>query len=86
MIERAVLVCHGDQIGVEHLPANLLNASPSYSIGDMVPLETIEKMHILQVVASTRSLRRAASILEIDSGTLCRRMKRYGVDDEPPAA
>jgi transcriptional regulator with PAS, ATPase and Fis domain len=48
----------------------------------MVPLETIEKMHILQVVASTRSLRRAASILEIDSGTLCRRMKRYGVDEE----
>jgi NtrC-family two-component system response regulator AlgB len=82
MIERAVLICHADQIGVEHLPANLLNASPSYTIGDMVPLETIEKMHILQVVASTRSLRRAASILEIDSGTLCRRMKRYGVDEE----
>jgi NtrC-family two-component system response regulator AlgB len=85
VIERAALICPADTIGVEHLPPNLLNSSPSYALGDLVALDTIEKMHILKVVASTRSLRRAAAVLEIDSGTLCRRMKRYGEQtDEPP--
>ncbi len=86
VIERAVLLCTGDRIGIEHLPPNLLNSTPLCAVGDFVPLETIEKIHILKVVESTRSLRRAASILGIDSGTLCRRMKRYGADDEQPAA
>jgi len=81
VLERAVLLCRSPLVGVEHLPPNLLNSSPVYAIGDMVALETIEKMHILQVVNSTRSLRRAASILQIDNGTLCRRMKRYGAPD-----
>jgi two-component system, NtrC family, response regulator AlgB len=78
VVERAVLLCRGETIGVEHLPPNLLNSSLSYSVGDMVDLETIERMHITQVVGSSRSLRRAAAILGIDNGTLCRKMKRYG--------
>jgi NtrC-family two-component system response regulator AlgB len=86
VIERAVLLCQSDRIGIEHLPPNLLNSSPAYAVGDLVPLETIEKSHVLQVVASTRSLRRAASILGVDSSTLCRWMKRYGADDDQPAA
>jgi NtrC-family two-component system response regulator AlgB len=87
VMERAVMLCEGGTIGVAHLPPNLLNSAPSFTIGDLVPLDSIEKMHILKVVASTRSLRRAAAVLEIDSGTLCRRMKRY--EDEggiPPAS
>ena len=86
VIERATLLCGGDVIGVEHLPPNLLNSAPNYTLGDLVPLETIEKMHILKVVASTRSLRRAAAVLEIDSGTLCRRMKRYDGEAQPPVS
>jgi len=85
VIERAVLLCRGNTIGIEHLPPNLLNSTPAYTVGDLVPLETIEKSHVLQVVASTRSLRRAASILGIDSSTLCRWMKRYGGQDQPAA-
>jgi NtrC-family two-component system response regulator AlgB len=85
VIERAVLLCRSSTIGIEHLPPNLLNSDPAFSVGDLVPLETIEKSHVLQVVASTRSLRRAASILGIDSSTLCRWMKRYGGDDQPAA-
>jgi two-component system, NtrC family, response regulator AlgB len=86
VMERAVLLCRGEQVGVEHLPPNLLNSTPAYSIGDLAPLDEIERMHILGVVSATRSLRRAASILGIDNGTLCRRMKRYGAQEEPPAA
>ncbi|HTW94588.1 MAG TPA: sigma-54 dependent transcriptional regulator [Tepidisphaeraceae bacterium] len=86
VVERAVLLCHGGTIGVNCLPPNLLNSSAAYSVGDLVELGTIERMHIEKVVASTRSLRRAASILGIDSGTLCRRMKRYSTQDDQPAA
>jgi NtrC-family two-component system response regulator AlgB len=86
VVERAVLLCKADFIGIEHLPPNLLNANPAYAVGDLVPLETIERSHVLQVVASTRSLRRAASILGIDASTLCRWIKRYGASDDQPAA
>lgn len=86
VIERAVILCRSEKIGIEHLPPNLLNSDPAYAVGDLVPLETIERSHVLQVVACTRSLRRAASILGVDSSTLCRWMKRYGVRDDQPAA
>ncbi len=77
VIERSILICRSERIGLEHLPPNLLNPSPQYAVGDLVPLENIERSHVLQVVASTRSLRRAAAILGIDTSTLCRWLKRY---------
>jgi NtrC-family two-component system response regulator AlgB len=86
VIERAVLLVRTEQIGVEHLPSNLLNASPAYAVGDLVPLEVIERDHVLRVVASTRSLRRAAAILGVDSSTVYRWMKRYGTVNDQPAA
>ena len=86
VVERATLLCRGGQIGIEHLPPNLLNSHSGYAVGDLVDLETIERSHVLQVVAATRSLRRAASILGVDSSTLCRWMKRYGASDDQPAA
>ncbi|MGA3066855.1 MAG: sigma-54 dependent transcriptional regulator [Tepidisphaeraceae bacterium] len=86
VVERATLLCRGEQIGIEHLPPNLLNSHLGYSVGDLVPLEKIERSHVMQVVAATRSLRRAASILGVDSSTLCRWMKRYGASDDQPAA
>jgi NtrC-family two-component system response regulator AlgB len=86
VVERATLLCRGEQIGIEHLPPNLLNSHLGYAVGDLVPLEKIERSHVMQVVAATRSLRRAASILGVDSSTLCRWMKRYGTSDDQPAA
>ncbi len=86
VVERATLLCRGGQIGIEHLPPNLLNNHNGYAVGDLVDLETIERSHVLQVVGATRSLRRAASILGVDSSTLCRWMKRYGAGDDQPAA
>jgi two-component system, NtrC family, response regulator AlgB len=78
VIERATLLCNADTIAIEHLPPNLVNGDPSrIAIGDLVPLDTIEELHIRKVVAAARSLRQAATILQIDSGTLVRRMKRY---------
>lgn len=79
LIERAVLLCPGSRIELGHLPANLLNGPGVHAIGDLVPLETITDLHIRRVLASTRSFESAASILGINSITLWRRRKKYGI-------
>ncbi len=78
LIERAVLISRGHQIELENLPANLLNTD-AYHVGDLVPLEKITDLHIRQVLASTRSFESAAAVLGINSITLWRRRKRYGI-------
>ena len=84
LIERAVLLCKSDLIGIEHLPLNLSNHPSSYAIGDRVALEVIENLHIRRVVASTNSVATAASILGIHSGTILRRLRRGGPDAVHP--
>lgn len=83
LIERAVLLCDGIHIGLEHLPPNLLNAE-AYRVGDLVSLEKISDLHIRRVLASTRSYEAAANVLGINSITLWRRRKRYGLKALPP--
>ena len=77
LVERAVLLCDDERIGLRHLPSNLLN-SEGYAVGDLVSLEKISDLHIARVLASTRSYEAAASVLGINSITLWRRRKRYG--------
>lgn len=84
VIERAVLLCPSDRIGLEHLPADLMNggarekAEPGagYRLGDLVSLDIIEEAHIRQVLASAKTLRRAAAILGVNASALCRKLKR----------
>ena len=79
-IERAVLLCTDERIGVEHLPVKLApTTDPMPNIGDLVPLEKIEEMHIRRVLAAARSFEEAAEILGMDSVTLWRRRKKYGI-------
>jgi NtrC-family two-component system response regulator AlgB len=85
VIERAVLLCRAEKIDVRQFPPNLLNTTAAYSIGDLVPLDTIKMTHIQKVLASTRSIRRAAAVLEIDASTLCRILKRYDSQADRPA-
>jgi NtrC-family two-component system response regulator AlgB len=79
VIERAVLLSTGDSIGPECLPLHLTPAPPPPQVGDLVPLETIEEVHIRQVLAATKSLEKAARVLGLDPATLWRRRKKYGV-------
>jgi two-component system, NtrC family, response regulator AlgB len=79
VIERAVLLCTGDAIGPEYLPLHLAPAPPPPQVGDLVSLETLEEMHIRQVLAATKSLEEAARVLGLDPATLWRRRKKYGV-------
>jgi two-component system, NtrC family, response regulator AlgB len=79
VIERAVLLCTAAAIGLECLPFHLTPAPPAPKVGDLVSLETIEEMHIRQVLAATKSLEEAARILGLDPVTLWRRRKKYGI-------
>ena len=79
IIERAVLLCTGETIGVESMAMHLKPAPPEPKVGDLVSLETIEEMHIRQVLTATKSLEEAARILGMDPVTLWRRRKKYGV-------
>jgi NtrC-family two-component system response regulator AlgB len=80
VVERAVIMCKSDYVELEHLPANLLTGPTAYSIGDLVPMETVQELHIRGVVASTRSIRSAAAVLGIHPDTIVRRLKRNGLD------
>ena len=79
VIERAVLLSTGETIGLECLPLHLTPAPPPPKVGDLVSLETIEEMHIRQVLAATKSLEEAARVLGLDPATLWRRRKKYGI-------
>jgi NtrC-family two-component system response regulator AlgB len=79
VIERAVILCKSDFVDVPHLPPNLSEAEMRVAIGDPVPIEQIEELHIRRVLASTKSLEEAAEILGIDTATLWRRRKQYGI-------
>ncbi len=79
VIERAVILCEGNRISIEHLPENMHALDKAIRIGDPVPLDKIEEEHIRRVLASTRSLQEAADLLGIDQATLWRRRKQYSI-------
>jgi len=79
VIERAVILCRVDRVGIDCLPSSLAPEGFTPNIGDPVSLEKIEEQHIRRILASTKSLQEAAEILGMDKATLWRRRKKYGV-------
>jgi NtrC-family two-component system response regulator AlgB len=79
IVERAVILCRAERIGVEFLPSGLQPADSVPKIGDKVSLEKVEEQHIRRVLASAKSLQEAADILGIDQATLWRRRKKYQI-------
>ena len=86
LIERAVLLCQAAEIGLEHLPPNLLRGPARYHIGDLVPLDTIEDLHMRRVLDSTGSIKGAAAVLGIGVSTMVRWMKRAKIATSPALA
>lgn len=77
-MERALIVWPGDTITPAALPERLAgttHAGPQ--IGGDYSLETIEREHILNVLARAGSQDEAARILGVDSSTLWRKRKKY---------
>jgi NtrC-family two-component system response regulator AlgB len=60
-----------------NVDASVVRSKPA--LGDAVSLEAIEREHIAQVVARAPSFEAAAHILGIDTTTLHRKRKRYGL-------
>jgi NtrC-family two-component system response regulator AlgB len=79
VVERAVILCHGQTILVEHFPASFKPGKKSVEIGELIPISSIEEAHIRSVLAKAKSLEDAARILGIDTATLWRRRKDYNI-------
>ena len=81
VIERAVILCPNAQIGPEFLaisrPAGAV--SPVVVPGAPFSLEELERLHIQSILSSCDTLEAAARTLGIDSSTLYRKRKAYGV-------
>ena len=79
VIERAVILCNSDMIGIELLPDSMVTKKTPLRLGDPVSLETIEEQHIRRILAETSSLQDAAAVLGIDQATLWRKRKQLGI-------
>ena len=79
VIERAVILSTGSTIDSHHLLLEPSVSTPSVRIGDMVPMEEVERLHVCAVLAATTSIEEAARVLDMDTVTLWRRRKKYGV-------
>jgi NtrC-family two-component system response regulator AlgB len=78
-IERSIILSRSERIGAEGLGLAVPAGEPATKIGDPVPIDRIEELHIRRVLASAKSLQEAAEILGIDQATLWRRRKQYGL-------
>jgi NtrC-family two-component system response regulator AlgB len=78
-IERAVILCKSERIGVEYLPSNLVAQSEETALGDPISLDRLEELHIRRILARSKSLDDAAKTLGIDVATLWRRRRKYKI-------
>ena len=88
MVERAVVLCRSEEIGVENLSlSNLSTASESTQIDPMdagsyrpMSLSDIERVHIQQTLDHNDwNKSRTATILGVERSTLDRKIKRYNI-------
>jgi NtrC-family two-component system response regulator AlgB len=79
VIERAMILCRSGRIGAEHLLLSPATTSATPRIGDPIPMEQVEKLHMQGVLSAAPSIEAAAKILDMDTVTLWRRRKKYGI-------
>jgi NtrC-family two-component system response regulator AlgB len=75
VIERAVILCDGELIEADDL-SDTIQASSELRLGGKLTVQEIETEHIRRVIAGTRTLDEAATILGIDPATLYRKRKK----------
>jgi two-component system response regulator HydG len=81
-MERAVALARGSRVEVEDLPEEIREAiaAPVATVGQVRPLDVIEKEYILAVLQlSGGNQTQTARQLHIGSATLYRKLKRYGI-------
>ncbi len=88
-VEAALVVCDGDEVRPEHLPASLRGpdpaaapAEPADVPGALPTLDRLERDHIRRVLDAVRGHRgRAAKVLGISERNLYRKLKEMGLGD-----
>jgi len=78
-IERITIFCRTEVVGKECLPDKIHASEEIPSLGDAVQLDKIEEIHIRRILAAASSLQQAADTLGIDTATLWRKRKKYGI-------
>lgn len=78
-IERSVLLCKDSRVGLHHLPLKLKPSERGPEAGELVTMEELERTHLRRVLASSKSIEEACRILGMDSVTLWRKRKKYGL-------
>jgi two-component system response regulator HydG len=81
-MERAVALARGSRVEVEDLPEEIREAiaAPVATVGQVRPLDVIEKEYILAVLQLCGGNQtQTAQKLHIGSATLYRKLKRYGL-------
>jgi NtrC-family two-component system response regulator AlgB len=75
LIERAVILGGGDEIGADDL-AEIIQARSELRLGGDVTLEELDNEHMRRVIANSRTVDEAAAVLGVDPATLYRRKKK----------
>ncbi len=78
-IERIAIFCRTETVGRECLPDKICTSEEAPRLGDAVELEKIEEAHIRRILASASSMEQAAETLGINTATLWRKRKKYGI-------
>jgi NtrC-family two-component system response regulator AlgB len=80
VIERAVLLCPGEELRSEHLPERLARVTAGGMTGEeILPLAAVEEEHIRRALAKDIPQEEIARALGIAPSTLWRKRKQYGI-------
>jgi two-component system, NtrC family, response regulator AtoC len=81
IIQRAVALAESDEIRIVDLPSKFQKmAKDAIRLDELLPLEEVEKRHILRVLEATdNNMNLSGKILNISRTTLWRRMRKLGV-------
>jgi transcriptional regulator of acetoin/glycerol metabolism len=85
IIQRAMALADGDAIQVKDLPPDIRDLEFDSLKGERLPtMEEVEKQHIARVLAKTGGNKvLTCKILNLPRTTLWRKMKKYGLWDNP---
>jgi two-component system response regulator HydG len=88
-IESAVAFTRFEELAVDDLPEKIRDyrgtnlAVPGVGAMELIPIEEVERRHILRVLAQLKGNKSAAAeVLGLDRRTLHRKLERYGESEE----